>query len=226
MVTSMRPSYSGLKPVSSPAGRRHRALRGSGQPGDDQHHGQDHEDQAGHTVHEHLAARRTVEPERQTAAQAETAVKTRKAASMKSSPSSMTCRATLPRSGTQNCGRKARKKSVTLGLVMFMNTPRRYRAPYPRKRLSCRWAMLAPARKGEPGQVKQVGRADEGQQAEGQGRGHEQARHAHGYYCCMEAQAGDEPQGGGHTGPHAVEGGLGEDEDDVRSRGKGPAGGR
>jgi len=78
-----------------------------------------------------------------------------------------------------------------------------------------------PGPEGEPGQVEQVGRPDDGQQGEGQRRGHEDARHAHGYYCCMEAQAGDEPQGGGHTGPHAVKGGLGEDEDDVRSRGKG-----
>ena len=42
---------------------------------------------------------------------------------MKTLPSTMICTGTLPRAGSANWGKKARKKISTLGLVRFMTTP-------------------------------------------------------------------------------------------------------
>lgn len=53
---------------------------------------------------------------------------TSQVASMNKPPKASNCGTASPRAGSTNCGSKARKNKATLGLLMFMMTPRRHSA--------------------------------------------------------------------------------------------------
>ena len=55
----------------------------------------------------------------------DTSEKHRAEHAMKIAPSTIICPATFPLAGSANCGRNARKKINTLGLVTFMMAARR-----------------------------------------------------------------------------------------------------
>ena len=148
----------------------------------------------------------------------ETEEKATTVAAMKMRPNCRHCMPMLPLEGSQNCGSRARKNMVTLGLVMFIDYAAPIQCKVARKVRGPSLMLHCSCLPRKPGKVEKVDGASTLYESEGQGRGLDEGGNAKGDKGCVHAKASHKACHGGKACPCSVHCGLGQHKDDVRPR--------